>query len=524
VVLAESEHTALAFWQAGQPEEAYTIWKSALIESMYLGACPGNFQQLSYYDAIRGELYRDFADPIGMAARSLVEGLFGIMPDALHDTLTIQPGLPSAWKYASLHVPDIDIGYKQTGNTDHYTILPLFSKPLQLKLRLRARFDAVAGITVNGKKVNWKADETVVGMPIVQVLLPPQQSYDIAITWQGASFEKLAVHDHYAPNDPIRIHGSATLITDVYDPQDALKDIARTPADLIAIVRAAGGSKTFFVKTRQGAFTWWQPVSFSATATVAGTAGQQPQKAIRSGQYEKIDLTPYFNDKVTQIFKQAYLSPRPAAPTLQLPTQGIGNWCYPLTQANIDDAGLRHAAGEQNEIILPQGIPLATPGSADAKNILFTSQWHNYPDSVSIPLTGKASHLYLLMAGSTNAMQSQMDNGIITIVYTNGATTVLPLRNPNNWWPIEQDYYTDGYAFTTGAPKPIRIALKSGAVMGDNQKYATIKGFTNRAIDGGAATVLDIALNPSVPLQFLTLKTLTNDVVIGLMSITLIRL
>lgn len=524
VVLAELEHTALAFWQAGQPEEAYIIWKSALIESMYLGACPGNFQQLSYYDAIRGELYRDFADPIGMAARSLVEGLFGITPDALHDTLTIQPGLPSAWKYASLHVPDIAIDYKQTGNTDHYTILPSFSKPLQLKLRLRARFDAVAGITVNGKKVTWTADAAAIGTPILQLLLPPQQSYDIAVTWQGVSFEKLALQDHYAPNDPIRIHGSATLITDVYDPQGALKDIARTPANLIAIVQEAGGRKTFFVKTSQGAFSWWQPLSFAATAAVAGMPEQQPQKTIMAGQYEKIDLTPYFNDKVTQIFKQAYLSPRPTSPTLQLPTQGIGNWCYPLTQANIDDAGLRHVAGEKNEIVLPpQGIPLATPGGTDAKNILFTSQWDNYPDSVSIPLTGKASHLYLLMAGSTNAMQSQMDNGVITITYTGGATTVLPLRNPNNWWPIEQDYYTDGYAFTTGAPKPIRIALISGAVIGDNQKYTTIKGFTNRAIDGGAATVLDIALNPSAPLQSLTLTTLTNDVVIGLMSITLVR-
>jgi len=45
---------------------------------MYIGISPGNFQQLSFYDANRSELYRDFADPIGVTARTVVEGLFGI--------------------------------------------------------------------------------------------------------------------------------------------------------------------------------------------------------------------------------------------------------------------------------------------------------------------------------------------------------------------------------------------------------------------------------------------------------------
>ena len=43
------------------------------------------------------------------------------------------------------------------------------------------------------------------------------------------------------------------------------------------------------------------------------------------------------------------------------------------------------------------------------------------------------------------------------------------------------------------------------------------------AIDGGAATVLDMPLKASKTLKSLTLKTLANDVVIGLMSVTLQR-
>lgn len=107
VALAENLHAALAYWQGNRSEEAFQLWRSAILESMYLSASPGGFQQLSFYDAIRGELYRDFADPIGMAARSLVEGLFGIQPDVLHDTLAIQPGFPARWEHASLVLPDV---------------------------------------------------------------------------------------------------------------------------------------------------------------------------------------------------------------------------------------------------------------------------------------------------------------------------------------------------------------------------------------------------------------------------------
>ena len=42
-------------------------------------------------------------------------------------------------------------------------------------------------------------------------------------------------------------------------------------------------------------------------------------------------------------------------------------------------------------------------------------------------------------------------------------------------------------------------------------------------IDGGAATVLDLPLNKNNELKNLVLKTIANDVVIGLMAVTLLR-
>lgn len=149
--------------------------------------------------------------------------------------------------------------------------------------------------------------------------------------------------------------------------------------------------------------------------------------------------------------------------------------------------------------------------------------WDNYPDSVVISLNGKASHAYFLMAGSTNPMQSRLVNGTVVVNYTDGTSSVLELKNPENWWPVEQDYLIDGFAFTAGEEKPTRISLKTGEVIPDNYKYTGIKGFSNFAIDGGAATMLDLRLNPNKQLKNLVLKTIANDVVIGLMSVTLTR-
>ena len=239
------------------------------------------------------------------------------------------------------------------------------------------------------------------------------------------------------------------------------------------------------------------------------------------GKLEPIDLSPYLNNKVNQIFKVQYLSPRPKVPTLQLPTQGIGEWTYPLRTANISDSGFRKNLAATGTIQLPQGIVFKSPSDSLKNNILFTSQWDNYPHKASIPLGGAASHAYFLMAGTTNPMQSRMVNGVVRIHYTDGTADSLELKNPENWWPIDQDYLDDGYAFQTNAPKPIRIHLKTGKVVSVYDQ--SIQAFNGKSINGGAATVLDLPLNATKKLKSLELETIANDVVIGLMAISLVR-
>ena len=224
---------------------------------------------------------------------------------------------------------------------------------------------------------------------------------------------------------------------------------------------------------------------------------------------------------MTQIFRNEYRTPRSPFASLAVPKQGIGGWCEPNANFEVNDSGLRSLAAQNGgKIILPDGIPLATPGEGGAKNIIFTSQWDNYPKEISVPLTGKSSHAFLLMAGSTSAMQSRFDNGEIVVTYADGSTNRFALNNPVNWWPIDQDYFVDDYAFRRNEPLPPRVDLRTGNIR--ILDIATFKGKGGK-IPGGAATVLEMPLDSTKELKSLTVHALANEVVIGLMSVTLAR-
>ena len=137
-----------------------------------------------------------------------------------------------------------------------------------------------------------------------------------------------------------------------------------------------------------------------------------------------------------------------------------------------------------------------------------------------MPLSGKSAHAFLLMAGSTGPMQSRFNNGEVVVAYADGSTNRLALRNPTSWWPIEQDYFTDDFAFRMEGPVPPRVDLATGKV-----RIPDANGFKGRGgkVAGGAATVLELPLDGTKELKSITVRAMANEVVIGLMGVTLER-
>ena len=518
VAFAEVMHTALAYFQAGRADAGYKLLKSSILDGMYMGDSPGNFGQISFYDAARGECYRDFGDPIGIASRVLIQGLYGILPDALNGRLLLKPGFPLQWENASLHTPDIDFDFRNEelrmkneespvgSNTQpdssflilhsSFTVTHRLPAVQTLELQIPARRSCVARLLVNGEAASWNLVEPSVGHPMLSVSLPasPGEQVEISIAWEGE------------------------LI------------VTPTRTDSLPASRIRREGPVDFVAMEQGQMKWWAPVEQPGTASSSSSCSAFDN--VVSAKCDAVAMDAVFNANVTDIFRNEYLSPRSPYTTLQIPKQGIGEWCHPLKTADIDDSGLRAAvrgdsdasqggrSGSRGLLQTKLGIPFRTP--AEGWNIAFTSLWDNYPDSLRVPLKGKASRAYLLMAGSTNHMQCHIDNGIIRVYYKDGTSDTLPLVNPDNWPPIEQIFFEDGKAFNRHAPSLYRLRLKTAEVSNNFGEELGFPG-VSREIDGGAAVLLEMPLNKNKSLSHLVLETLSNEVVIGLMGVTLQR-
>jgi hypothetical protein len=455
VVMAEVAHTSLAYWQANRPDAAFSLFKGCLLDSMYLGLCPGNLGMTTGFDMARGEAQRDFGDAIGITSRALVEGLFGVRPDALAGELKICPGFPAQWDHAGIRHPDFNFSFRRASLTETFSIEPKFPKPMMLRLQIPALRDDIASVTVNGQPVKWNWMEGAVGLPHVEIQGEAADKYEVVIVWKGGE-----------PSG-----------------RDALPRVQAAPQ-------------------RSPTNDWNAKLPVGV-------------------KLETVDLAPVFNDKVTQIFRNEYRAPRSPFCSLALPKQGIGGWADNKMDFEVDDAGLRAVAAKSGgKLILPNGVPFQTPTNTGAKNIAFTSQWDNYPREVTVPLSGKSSHAYLLMAGSTGPMQSRFDNGEVIVTYADGTTNRLALNNPADWWPVDQDYFIDDYAFRRPGPISPRVDLKTGEV-----RMLDVNEFKGKGgkVPGGAATVLDLPLKPDKELKSLTVRTLANEVVIGLMAVTLER-
>lgn len=518
VAFAEVMHTALAYFQAGRADEGYKLLKSSVLDGMYLGDSPGNFGQISFYDAARGECYRDFGDPVGVASRVLIQGVYGILPDAMNGRLLIRPGFPSDWDKVSLETPDVSYSFLREKDTDTYQICQRFGKPLEIGLQVKAIREQVASVEVNGKKTVWSFVEAASGHPELLVKVPDVKNAEVIIRWKGKFLQTLAAEElEVDAGGQILLRApQGTELCEVYDPQHLLVSTKVERNSYNTNMKKGEGHHTFFVRTRQGNMNWWQPVNVFIRSLPA--AAREDFAGVDSSACRMVNMDQYLNDSVTSIFREQYFSPRSPYTTLQLPVQGIGEWCHPLLSASIDDSGLRNLV-RNNRFDTSLGVPFRLMKKGN--NIAFTSLWDNYPNSICIPLAGKASHAYLLLAGSTNHMQCHIANGVLKVRYSDGTSTEMTLTNPDNWCPIEQDFYVDGKAFVLSEPRPYRLHLKTGKVSRDLGKELGITGVYGREIEGGAGVLLDMPLDAEKTLESLTLETVANDVVIGLMGITL---
>jgi len=257
VVMGENLHTALGFWQAGRAEEAFTLMKSALMASMYMGISPGNVGTMNYLDVYRRESQRDFADGAGVMSRAIIEGLFGIRPDALDGVLRVSPGFPGSWSEASLVHPDFELNFSRSDAADRWEIRQQGARFSRLKLRFPAAREDVRLVTVDGHTAGWRCDPEAGGGPILEIDCAFGPVASVTVEWEG----RLLTNDDEAP-----------------------------------------GLGEEFTRAQRGAFMWWAPVR-QAHASENRNRRQTDWTSALRGAVRCVDLSAHFNDRVVEIFK-----------------------------------------------------------------------------------------------------------------------------------------------------------------------------------------------------------------------------
>ena len=164
---------------------------------------------------------------------------------------------------------------------------------------------------------------------------------------------------------------------------------------------------------------------------------------------------------------------------------------------------LRRAGAAGGFLTTPQGAPFDWPGGE--RNIAFTSQWDNWPRLVTVPVDQSAEAAWFLVCGSTNPMQGRIANGRLVLKYADGIENVLELVPPFNYWNLcsyvraDYDYQRDAFCLPKTPPPMVQLGINCRAM------------------------VLNRKLRPGVKLESVTLETLSQEVVIGLMGVSLMN-
>ena len=388
VAFAETMHAALALFEAGDSKEGYDMLRANIVDEMYEGRSPGNFGQISKYDVVRGECYRDFGDNIGISARAIIQGLFGVVPNALDGKCMIRPGFPMKWEKTEVCLPYLTYQYARKGNYATLRVKQNFKRPLKMFLRLNDK---------DGRYVDIEGTDATEQCFIFNV--KDEEREDSSICQMTVS-------------------------------NDVMSKVLDAPAPMYSDV---------------------------------------------------IPVEIRYNADVSDIFKEQYVSPRPMGTALQIPVQGVGEWCHPAYNTQI-----------------AKGHPVA-----------FCSLWDNYPDSIDVPVSkcANAHAAELLIAGSTNHMQMYIENALVIALYDDNTTDTLSLIPPYNYVPIEQDYRTDNGAFYVAPYKEIGATHRPERIPFDG---------------GGAAQRIIMQLDKTKKIKAFRMKCLSNDIVVGLMGLSLL--
>ena len=471
VFSAENSCLALAYYQNRQPEKAFAIL-NGLADGFALSPIPGS---LSHVLAESGGMDGgdiDFTDVTSCYLRLVLEGLWGIRWASC--TVNVAPQLPDDWKDAELALPRIQVSLRRREFSDTYKVS--VSDKSNINISFPMRYAEIDQLYVNGREWKYKVVPAI-GRSYAELDTLPAGEYLVTAYYNDIPFPKLAQSSFaIGKGSSIVLSSNGGDITEI----KCADGVACKQIPQGTMLRLGDAEGTFDM------LAVCDNVLLPFEVQVIGEEKTVP--AIDKGNQVSVDLTALFNQSITEIHNQEFRSPRPSGYSIGMRLNGRYAWewnHYGHNALHVDDSLLR-----KGEATVSSSWKFTSPTSG--KNALSVSLWEQFPTAASIPISGKASGIAILLCGTTNAMQLYVPNARIDVEYADGTKESLELIPPLNF----DDFLHPAY-----------------------QKASEVLYIG----EGTHALVVEIPLDASKALKALHVEAIANEVVLSILAVNLAR-
>ena len=448
----------------------------------------------------------DFNDCNSMFARTVVEGLFGYTPDYPNGIVKIAPQFPSDWNQASIKTPDMSIAYKVNATESSCDIT--LAQSCAMNVEMPVSTTGVASVTLNGAAAKWQLVPGF-GRSIVQVNVPSSGEAHVVVTTRDDLKTFPAVYLSGNVGDAVMLQAQRGQIVEFHDPQNVLRNARIVAGNVAANLGTNVGDHEVFARVQMGDARQWRIFKIHVTDVKAEAemAAKTNVDMPAGAKFHSVDIKPLFNGDVRAIYQQQYLSPRPNTCSLRLATDGYSTWQMSggpeLRTPAIGLDNVQSLFDGHGTITAGKGVPFPVP--AEGKNIAFTSRWDNWPKEVEIPVNESGSAIWFLLCGTTNPMEVRIPNAELRMTYVDGVVENLKITPPFNFWTLcpldanDYDYQRDAFSLPKVPPTTVQLGKNCRAIL------------------------LPWRLRPGVPLKSVKMQCLSEEVVIGVMGVTVMH-
>jgi len=477
---AENAHLALAYFKVGLKEEGKKLL-DGIADCYFTGRNPGMAPHIQSARGTSDFGDLDFSDVSSTYLRLVVEGLFGIRIDALSDRIHIAPGFPADWDHASLELKDISLHYHRCGNRETFQICCDRTETKQLRIPMRAA--DVEAVLLDGKPVSYEIEAAPNNCFLLIQTHKVGRSL-LQINHGSRPIPRVSVPDTILAGNRLAFRVQEGTLAEVYDISEALENIRVADNTVYATAKNIPGDHTLFLLVTSGEYRAWVAADYNIiTESVA-------EPPLEEKPFRPVDISRYFNCSMTEVHEQAYIRPRPEGFSMSLfqNARYSHNWNQKGRHVvDVEDSFFRQSGGT---VYSPSGIPFTTP--AENENLACVSIYENFPTGITFPLEGKGQEVAVCFVASTYCMHTGVENARITITYADGTCASQKLVYPADL----DDWLTS--ALTT----------QSEIFYFNNFNHATVKR---------------IRLDPSKTLASIRIEAVANEVILGVVGISISR-